>query len=172
MFRTYTPAVQCKAYYTGQPLSLPGKDEHCGTYKSIQPSVITGRQHAWYCYRALQKMHWKFRTGVHEQTGVSDPRQTNMQNSREHLLIGAMPLSAQHLQKRLCIPQVGGIEALREPVVNRDKEVVGFTRLALALPGSTGLHRPHSTPACASTSVSTRRMNASNASRESKRATW
>jgi hypothetical protein len=33
-------------------------------------------------------------------------------------------------------------------------------------------HRLHSAPGCASTSVSTRRMNASNASREWNRATW
>src|SRR5262245_40307823 len=40
------------------------------------------------------------------------------------------------------------------------------------LPGATCLHYPHSASGCASTSVSTRRMNASNSSKEWNRATW
>jgi hypothetical protein len=45
-------------------------------------------------------------------------------------------------------------------------------RRRMPRPGSIGLHRPHSAPACASTSVSTRSMNASNSSREWNRAIW
>ena len=50
------------------------------------------------------------------------------------MIADTLSRSAQRLQKRLRLLQVGGIEALGEPVVDGDEEVVGFTRLALALP--------------------------------------
>ena len=45
-------------------------------------------------------------------------------------------------------------------------------RRRVTLPCLACLHRHHSTPSCASTSVSTRRINASNSSREWNRAAW